>query len=115
MSRTTWAVEGQEGTVLEVDGRRFGASDDGAPMLVNNCFSSLDLSYAKLLFSVQWFAVIWAAIFTLIIVVPKMQLRAPERIYNTFTRGCCPMLTVLKILRAMLFTGGEQVGWDRLI
>ena len=41
MSRTTWAVEGQEGTVLEVDGRRFGASDDGAPMLCNLVCSNM--------------------------------------------------------------------------
>ncbi|CAL1701264.1 unnamed protein product [Somion occarium] len=33
MSRTKWAIDGQDGTVLEVNGRKFGATDDGAPML----------------------------------------------------------------------------------
>ncbi|KAI0796918.1 hypothetical protein C8Q75DRAFT_796658 [Abortiporus biennis] len=33
MSRTRWVVEGPEGTVIEVDGHKFGASDNGAPML----------------------------------------------------------------------------------
>ncbi|KAK7676902.1 hypothetical protein QCA50_020158 [Cerrena zonata] len=33
MSRTKWAIDGQDGTVLEVNGRKFGSSDDGAPML----------------------------------------------------------------------------------
>ncbi|KAK7676900.1 hypothetical protein QCA50_020156 [Cerrena zonata] len=33
MSRTRWAIDGQDGTVLEVNGRKFGATDDGAPML----------------------------------------------------------------------------------
>ncbi|EJF62764.1 hypothetical protein DICSQDRAFT_57253 [Dichomitus squalens LYAD-421 SS1] len=33
MSRTKWAVDGVDGTVLEVNGRKFGSNDDGAPML----------------------------------------------------------------------------------
>lgn len=33
MSNTKWAVDGGEGTVLEVGGRKFGMNDDGAPML----------------------------------------------------------------------------------
>ncbi len=33
MSKTKWAVDGGEGTVLEVGGRKFGMNDDGAPML----------------------------------------------------------------------------------
>ncbi|KAI0751603.1 hypothetical protein C8Q80DRAFT_1158351 [Daedaleopsis nitida] len=33
MSKTRWAVDGPDGTVLEVNGRKFGANDDGAPML----------------------------------------------------------------------------------
>ncbi len=33
MSKTKWAVDGPDGTVLEVDGRKFGTNDDGAPML----------------------------------------------------------------------------------
>jgi hypothetical protein len=36
MSRTRWAVDGPEGTAVEVDGRKFGASDEGAPLLVSN-------------------------------------------------------------------------------
>ncbi|EMD40863.1 hypothetical protein CERSUDRAFT_121499 [Gelatoporia subvermispora B] len=33
MSRTQWSVDGPDGTALELDGRRFGTNDDGAPML----------------------------------------------------------------------------------
>lgn len=33
MSKTKWAVDGGERTVLEVGGRKFGVNDDGAPML----------------------------------------------------------------------------------
>ncbi|TCD67573.1 hypothetical protein EIP91_012270 [Steccherinum ochraceum] len=33
MSRTKWAVDGPDGTIVEVNGRRFGSRDDGAPML----------------------------------------------------------------------------------
>ncbi|KAI5122456.1 hypothetical protein M0805_008767 [Coniferiporia weirii] len=35
MSKTLWAVDGPNGTVLELDGHKFGSSDDGAPMLCN--------------------------------------------------------------------------------
>ncbi|KAJ7583113.1 hypothetical protein C8J56DRAFT_202132 [Mycena floridula] len=35
MSKTRWAVEGPEGTALELNGRRFAADDDGAPMMCN--------------------------------------------------------------------------------
>jgi hypothetical protein len=33
MSKTRWAVDGPDGTVLEINGRKFGAEDDGAPMM----------------------------------------------------------------------------------
>ena len=33
MSRTRWAVDGPDGTTIELDGHKFAASDDGAPML----------------------------------------------------------------------------------
>ncbi|KAJ3555965.1 hypothetical protein NM688_g2286 [Phlebia brevispora] len=33
MSRTRWAVDGPDGTAFEVNGRKFGSNDDGAPML----------------------------------------------------------------------------------
>ncbi|KAH8094847.1 hypothetical protein BXZ70DRAFT_339404 [Cristinia sonorae] len=33
MSKTRWAVEGAEGTIVEVNGRKFASRDDGAPML----------------------------------------------------------------------------------
>ncbi|KAI0751604.1 hypothetical protein C8Q80DRAFT_1158354 [Daedaleopsis nitida] len=33
MSKTEWVVDGPDGTVLEVNGRKFGSSDEGAPML----------------------------------------------------------------------------------
>lgn len=34
MSRTRWAVE-DDTSIIEVNGRRFGANDDGAPLLVS--------------------------------------------------------------------------------
>jgi hypothetical protein len=34
MSKTRWAVDGPDGEVIELNGRKFGTSDDGAPMLV---------------------------------------------------------------------------------
>lgn len=38
MSKTLWTVEGQDGTVIEVNGRKFASNDTGAPMLVSsNC------------------------------------------------------------------------------
>jgi hypothetical protein len=33
MSKTRWAIDGDE-AVIQVQGRKFGANDDGAPMLV---------------------------------------------------------------------------------
>jgi len=33
MSKTEWAVDGPEGTAVELNGRRFGAGDTGAPMM----------------------------------------------------------------------------------
>ncbi|KAJ7722957.1 hypothetical protein B0H16DRAFT_1895971 [Mycena metata] len=35
MSKTRWAVDGPDGTILELNGRKFGKDDDGAPMLCN--------------------------------------------------------------------------------
>lgn len=35
MSKTRWAVDGPDGAVLEVNGRKFGSEDDGAPMMCN--------------------------------------------------------------------------------
>ncbi|KAJ6514882.1 hypothetical protein C8R47DRAFT_1275662 [Mycena vitilis] len=33
MSKTRWAIDGPDGTILELNGRKFGSDDDGAPML----------------------------------------------------------------------------------
>ena len=41
MSRTQWAVQEPSGTIFELDGHRFGSSDDGAPMLCNLVCSSM--------------------------------------------------------------------------
>ncbi|KAJ7195854.1 hypothetical protein C8J57DRAFT_534894 [Mycena rebaudengoi] len=35
MSKTRWAVDGPEGTALELNGRKFASDDDGAPMMCN--------------------------------------------------------------------------------
>lgn len=39
MSRTRWAVDGDDDTVIEVNGRRFGSGDDGAPLLVRSRYN----------------------------------------------------------------------------
>lgn len=43
MSKTRWAVEGAEGTIVEVNGRKFASQDDGAPMLVTEFSMHLHL------------------------------------------------------------------------
>ncbi|KAJ7698920.1 hypothetical protein B0H17DRAFT_1049693 [Mycena rosella] len=35
MSKTRWTVDGPDGTILELNGRKFGSDDDGAPMMCN--------------------------------------------------------------------------------
>ncbi|KAF9443582.1 hypothetical protein P691DRAFT_778790 [Macrolepiota fuliginosa MF-IS2] len=35
MSKTKWVIEGPDGTAIELNGRRFAANDDGAPMMCN--------------------------------------------------------------------------------
>lgn len=35
MSRTRWAVDGPDGTTLELRGRKYSSNDDGAPMMCN--------------------------------------------------------------------------------
>jgi hypothetical protein len=57
MSRTRWAVDGPDGTTVELDGRKFGASDEGAPMLVSNgrLESYFYNSDYNLVSSVRWF------------------------------------------------------------
>jgi hypothetical protein len=34
MSKTRWAIDGPDGTAIELEGRKFAANDEGAPMLV---------------------------------------------------------------------------------
>jgi hypothetical protein len=34
MSKTRWAIDGPDGTAIELNGRKFAANDEGAPMLV---------------------------------------------------------------------------------
>ncbi|KAF8491332.1 hypothetical protein F5888DRAFT_1057818 [Russula emetica] len=41
MSRTRWAIDGPDGTSLELEGRRFSSNDDGAPMLCNLVCTSM--------------------------------------------------------------------------
>jgi hypothetical protein len=41
MSRTRWAVDGPEGSSIELGGRKFAANDDGAPMLCNLVCTSM--------------------------------------------------------------------------
>ncbi|KAJ7016426.1 hypothetical protein C8F04DRAFT_981687 [Mycena alexandri] len=35
MSRTSWAIDGPDDTILELKGRKFAGGDDGAPMMCN--------------------------------------------------------------------------------
>ncbi|KAI0317532.1 hypothetical protein OF83DRAFT_1171919 [Amylostereum chailletii] len=41
MSQTRWAIQGEEGTSLDVNGRKFSANDSGAPMMCNMVCVSL--------------------------------------------------------------------------
>jgi hypothetical protein len=41
MTQTRWAVEGPDGTSLELGGRKFSANDEGAPMMCNLVCSSM--------------------------------------------------------------------------
>jgi hypothetical protein len=41
MSRTRWAVDGPEGSCIELGGRKFSSNDDGAPMLCNLVCTSM--------------------------------------------------------------------------
>ncbi|KAI0302863.1 hypothetical protein B0F90DRAFT_1713048 [Multifurca ochricompacta] len=42
MTQTRWAVDGPDGTSLELGGRHFSSNDEGAPMMCNLVCSSLD-------------------------------------------------------------------------
>jgi hypothetical protein len=41
MAQTCWAVDGPDGTSLELGGRKFSSDDDGAPMMCNLVCSSM--------------------------------------------------------------------------
>ncbi|KAI9434036.1 hypothetical protein F5148DRAFT_1268359 [Russula earlei] len=41
MTRTRWAIEGPDGTNIELDGRKFSTNDDGSPMMCNLVCSSM--------------------------------------------------------------------------
>ena len=41
MTQTRWAVDGPDGTSLELGGRKFSSSDEGAPMMCNLVCSSM--------------------------------------------------------------------------
>jgi hypothetical protein len=41
MSRTRWAVDGPDGSFIELGGRKFSSNDDGAPMLCNLVCTSI--------------------------------------------------------------------------
>jgi hypothetical protein len=41
MSRTRWAVDGPEGSCIELGGRKFAENNDGAPMLCNLVCTSM--------------------------------------------------------------------------
>jgi hypothetical protein len=41
MTQTRWAIDGPDGTSLELSGRRFSSNDEGAPMMCNLVCSSM--------------------------------------------------------------------------
>jgi len=41
MTQTRWAVDGPDGTTLELGGRRFSSNDEGAPMMCNLVCTSM--------------------------------------------------------------------------
>ena len=42
MSKTQWAIAGPDGTVLQLDGHKFGSDDEGAPMLCSQICRNMD-------------------------------------------------------------------------
>jgi len=41
MTETSWAVDGPDGTTLELGGRKFSSNDEGAPMMCNLICTSM--------------------------------------------------------------------------
>jgi hypothetical protein len=41
MTQTRWAVDGPDGTTLELGGRKYSSNDEGAPMMCNLVCSSM--------------------------------------------------------------------------
>jgi hypothetical protein len=41
MTQTRWAVDGPDGTTLELGGRKFSSNDEGAPMMCNLVCTSM--------------------------------------------------------------------------
>ena len=41
MTNTRWAVDGPDGTTVEVDGRMYSSNDEGAPLMCNAVCSSI--------------------------------------------------------------------------
>jgi hypothetical protein len=41
MTQTRWAVDGPDGTSLELGGRKFSSNDEGAPMMCNLVCTSM--------------------------------------------------------------------------
>lgn len=41
MSKTSWLVEGADGTTIQLDGRKYASSDEGAPMMCNLLCASM--------------------------------------------------------------------------
>jgi hypothetical protein len=111
MSRTRWAVDGPDGTAVELDGRKFGASDEGAPMLVSliTDIIYITISFANSSASVPWFVIAWVDTYTWTSVALLLLMPVPERTCSTAPPGWCLLLIALKIGLPMRSSGREQV------
>lgn len=110
MSKTRWAIDGPDGTVLELNSRKFGANDAGAPMLVSHAFyGQMCYNDSPTAYSAPWFAVVSDAIRTLIIVEQLQMQRAQARILSTSRHGCFPNLIDPKIGSRTVSSGDALV------
>lgn len=41
MTQTRWAIDGPDGTILELDGHTYSSNDEGAPLMCNSVCSSI--------------------------------------------------------------------------
>ena len=110
MIETRWAMADSDAAVVQVDGHKYGANDDGAPMLVSSCidYSTKDAHFLSNE-SAQWSAVTWVAMYTLLTVARRIHRHALTQKNVTSLQSCTLIRTAPKTLSLIRYTGGGQV------